>query len=691
MRLRSCLPVLLPLVLLIGTGLWGLDFGLHWDELPWQIGPVKHMITAHTLLPGYYNYPSFDYWLNLLALAPDAALSIIKGDNLREQLLRTLDSHSFLLRLRGIYLVLTSLTLVWVYLLVRLWRNSQIEAVLAAFLLACSWEVAYHLRWVASDGILMQFAALTALLAVCSLNSRREIWIIAAAVAAGLGFGTKYPGGLLLVPVALAGIFSSVGGTLRERGIRLIKIVLIFALVYLAVTPATILQPAKLSHDVLYEMKHYATGHGGHTIQRGLPHAWRMVRYFATVFFSPYLVTALFLFALAVIGFGNFLVRRSREAIVFLSFPLIYLMYFSTQGTMVVRNLLAVAPFLAVAAARGAFVIGKSLGSEHPGAGTTGLRHVGWKHVLWAGIIVAAVVINTGWLISSAQSITAKQTDRFVRETAEYIRAHPNTKFLLSPRVKHDVATVNQSLRNVAVDAATADHFVLYAREGMHRWHDWPANRPDLTEAWFGPREVNFNIYPNWWGDDRILIMSRRRAEEIGLHIAAVSADAPMPPLPSSAPSIQQERASRAAISAEPLPTSWALPTIDPRLMVSRTEAEAVMGPIERGPASGGWELDGTACTYVNREGGIASIALISTAAYDLQRHDPRSVPTAVIDLNSYTVSAGPTTDVRLFARSLNSAVIVQLSQDSAGHGTAIEAASELGRKALMRLDQAKP
>ena len=67
--------VLLPLVLLIGTGLRGLDFGLHWDERPWQIGPVKQMVRSGTLLPEYYNYPSFDYWLNLLVLAPDAAAS----------------------------------------------------------------------------------------------------------------------------------------------------------------------------------------------------------------------------------------------------------------------------------------------------------------------------------------------------------------------------------------------------------------------------------------------------------------------------------------------------------------------------------------------------------------------------------------------------------------------------------------
>ena len=45
--------------------------------------------------------------------------------------------------------------------------------------------------------------------------------------------------------------------------------------------------------------------------------------------------------------------------------------------------------------------------------------------------------------------------------------------------------------------AGEANRVLLYASEGLPRWQDWPANRPDLTERWFGPYEVNFNIYPN--------------------------------------------------------------------------------------------------------------------------------------------------------------------------------------------------
>ena len=411
--------VLLPLVLLIGTGLRGLDFGLHWDERPWQIGPVKQMVRSGTLLPGYYTYPSFDYWLNLLVLAPDAVASPAAEENLREHLLRALDSPAYLLRLRAVYLLITSLSLVWVYLLVLQLRGSWLEALFAASLLACSWEVAYHLRWVATDGMLMQFAALTGLLAVHAVKSRRDSWLMAAAAAAGLGCGTKYPGGLLVLSVVLAVLFGAPGCTPRVKVVRFMKVATVFALVYLAVTPGTILQPLKFAHGVLYELTHYATGHGGHTVGRGLEHMQRLLMYFATVLFSPYLAIALLMFALAIIGTAGVIARDWRQGAVFAVFPLAYMLYFSTQGTMVVRNLLAVAPFWAIAAARGAGMLGQFL-ERSRFESTAQLPRPAFARAVWVGLLCVTVGLNASWLIASAESIVSRHTDRFVREASQY-------------------------------------------------------------------------------------------------------------------------------------------------------------------------------------------------------------------------------------------------------------------------------
>src|SRR4051812_39410801 len=94
-------PVILPILILLITGFRGLDFGVHWDERFYQIGPAKRMVSTGILLPGYYGYPSFDYWVELAALLPEIpdALSTRNGVQL---LTGKMDRHPYLMRLRAI-------------------------------------------------------------------------------------------------------------------------------------------------------------------------------------------------------------------------------------------------------------------------------------------------------------------------------------------------------------------------------------------------------------------------------------------------------------------------------------------------------------------------------------------------------------------------------------------------------------
>ena len=56
----------------------------------------------------------------------------------------------------------------------------------------------------------------------------------------------------------------------------------------------------------------------------------------------------------------------------------------------------------------------------------------------------------------------------------------------------------------------------------------------------------------------------------------------------------------------------------------------------------GGWELDGTACTYLSHDGRVVSVAIISTEAFDLERHDPQSVTVPSDNASAYAVRTGP-------------------------------------------------
>ena len=59
----------------------------------------------------------------------------------------------------------------------------------------------------------------------------------------------------------------------------------------------------------------------------------------------------------------------------------------------------------------------------------------------------------------------------------------------------------------------------FYAYEGMQNANDWPGNQPGLATRIFGPWEVNFNYYPRWAGEDRILVMPLEKARRIGIQV----------------------------------------------------------------------------------------------------------------------------------------------------------------------------
>lgn len=518
-------PALLPFLLLVVTGWRGLDYGAHWDE-PRQIALVEQMIVSETLLPGLYNYPSVDYWIDLWGLAPDLLSGWQSSPEQPDQrLIAVLHSKSYLLRIRAIHLGLSSLAVIWIYLLVLSWGRSKTEALLAGSILALSWEVAYHLRWAVTDGVVMQFAALTALLLVLGFKRDSITWLRLAAIAGGLAVATKYPAGLLIVPVLAAAYTLSK----KERSLNLPRLLFglaaIFLLTYLICTPGTLLQPVKFMNGVLYEFRHYAlSGHRGHTLPRGPIHAWYILVYLSAVLFSRYRVVALFLFTGSLIGSYSLFKDDRRAAVLFFCFPVLYLLFFSIQRVMFARNLLAVTPFLAVAASRGVVFLSDHLnGAFNQWRSRGALRF----NPLTAGfglVILALMAVNAAWLFYAAETIARRSPPEFTREAASYLQAKSEHSFFISPMVSQQFAAIGAPrLSNLSDSPAQAKSIVFFSSEATNRL-DWPEYTPNLTEAWFGSYEVDFNYYPDWAGEDRIVVMSAATARRVRLDGVAYAA-----------------------------------------------------------------------------------------------------------------------------------------------------------------------
>src|SRR5689334_914376 len=202
------LPGLSLTALFVVTGFRGVNFGFHWDEVEFHVTPMRQAVASGVLLPRQYIYPSFEKWMLFWATLP-AGLRAGLATNfdpprVQKALLAAFDAPHYLLDARCLFIVVSSLGILWVYGAALALRMKWWVALVAAAGLGLSWEFAYHARFAVADGALVQFSALTLFMLALYLRNRRSHWLYASAIAAGLATGTKYPGVYLLLPILLA-------------------------------------------------------------------------------------------------------------------------------------------------------------------------------------------------------------------------------------------------------------------------------------------------------------------------------------------------------------------------------------------------------------------------------------------------------------------------------------------------------
>jgi 4-amino-4-deoxy-L-arabinose transferase-like glycosyltransferase len=498
-RVALWLSLGLPLLFFLWVGERGLDFGKHWDEtLRWQ--SARHAIQEETLLPDSYKYPSVSFWVSMLALAPDAAEGASIGNKRRatylEGLARVTRTETYHLRLRSCFLWLSSLSLIWIWWLIWRWRRRWPEALLGALALGLSWEVGYHSRWAAPDLLMMQFSVLCLVGLLGALgDERRRRWLVLAAIAAGLATGTKYNGGLLLLPVMILGAIAGSRTGWRTALRRVAGLIGIFAVTFLATTPGAVLSPLLFLHDVRYEMRHYATlGHYGFTVDAGWSHFVSNVRYLVTTGPSHFATISVAMSLLCLVG-AVALVRESRsKALLLIGLPLVYLAYMSNQRVMFVRNLLFLAPFAAILFARG-------VGAIWDAARAAKAR------LALAATVGGMLLVNAVWAVHAADSIRDRRSDRFLVELGEYLSTHPETSFFVSPQVASKLAAAGVETGNNVITKVgqPAEYVVVYPTE-LRKVELWPGVIPGEIEEQFGPRDVNFEYYATW-PEPRILVL----------------------------------------------------------------------------------------------------------------------------------------------------------------------------------------
>jgi len=495
------LPVLV-FAFVLWTGLSGIDFGEHWDE--WRLlESVEHALTSGVLLPGWYDYGSASFNTALVTMAPEAVrVALDRSTRTREekqaQLGAAARAPSYQLSVRRAFLFLTHLTFLPIGVLVYRWRKSLLEAVVASCLFLSLWEVQYHARWVAPDGLMMMWSTVALLCVVTAVteSGRSRTWLRLGAVATGFAIGCKYPAGVMGVPLLVA--CRIVQGRARESWREMVRLTGIVLVAFVIVTPGMLIEPARFVSTVAYQVYHYGIkGHGAHTIHPFVEHMGRMLQYLGSVAFSPMPWVALFVSALMVVGIYD-LVRRDdrRVTAVFLLFPVLYLLYFSAQKVMIVRNLLVVLPFMTILAARGVACIVAWLPSRP-------------YRVVAVVLAIIPILYNVSFLYRSAASVRYATTSD-LQQVSVYLERHPNDRVFVSPGVQSLLA--NASIPFTPARSLDVADRMLFRSSEILDDSQWITNRPGVYEVIAGSREVNWDYYPSWAGETPILCVGVRDA-----------------------------------------------------------------------------------------------------------------------------------------------------------------------------------
>jgi hypothetical protein len=460
------------------SGLRGIDFGTHWDE-GLHLSAVQHSAATGNLLPERYLYPSFTH----------AVMLAVAADRFSLEQTRT---PPFKLRARTVLLLLSFTTLLAVWGLATTLGWGAPTAALSVCLLASSWEFVYHSRWIAPDMLLAPFALL-------SLIAALRGWWTVSAVAAGLCCGVKYPGGLALFTGWLALLLYH-----WQRPVAWVKSAAVytafFALAYFATTPGTLLEPAAFVKDLQVQVGVYSSGHFGYSVPVGPVHLGRMLNYLAQVALSPYRLVALSLGCLALFGLVEQWRRDRRQTLLLIALPIGWLLFFSLLKVMIVRNIQVVVPYLAVFAARGAWLLGQRLGPKW------GPRFVG-------GLCTLAVAINLAWLWPAPLSPVGLGS-----QVGELIQARREQKVWISPASRRALLAEGKT-PPPSVERAKAERlvFILPSEPGAEL-HRLRANKPGrYATARAGSREANLDYYPTWTGDDRPVSMTAEQARIDGV------------------------------------------------------------------------------------------------------------------------------------------------------------------------------
>lgn len=333
------------ILLAILLRIWGINFGLpylyHPDE-PRYVIIAQDVFKTGDLNPHFFNYPSLFFYIHGLAYVPyylvgklagvfhhpaDIPALIILAMGVGKTPMRS----PFLLG-RILTALFGSATVALVFLSGRQLTNNTTVGLLASLTMAVSPTNVMNSRLITPDSFLVFFVLLSFWGSVQAFQQGKTWHYVVAGIATGLAASSKYNGALIILPTVSAHFLRCGLQGFKER--RLYLALALSAVAFSTTTPFAMLDHQEFLAGLLFEARHYSTGHAGmegNTLNWYLSYLWRVEGPIAL---------------LAVLQILCGIYARSKRIILLFVFPLIYFIFISRFVVRNAQTLLPLTPFL---------------------------------------------------------------------------------------------------------------------------------------------------------------------------------------------------------------------------------------------------------------------------------------------------------------------------------------------------------
>jgi hypothetical protein len=480
-------PIFLYIFLII-NGIIGINFGHHWDEHIF-IRQACDSLESGSFLPHKYIYPSLCYYI-VLAVA-FLYKNLLGIDNVQS----LLSDNNFMIWVRCVFLFISSLTVVWVYLLTFKITRKYFVALIAGLIFCTSFEFSYHSRWAVSDCIAVQFAFLSTFILFLDRNVSRKI--VVSSFIAGIAAGTKYTAAIVCINILIYIVteYFAQGENAKLMFKNVVLFCLFSVLGFLITTPGSIFEFQNFIGDVLWQKNVYSSGHFGYTVDPGFTHFTKIFEYLAFNLFSKYTFGSLVILIFSLMGALYAFKIKYYNALGLFLVMIIYILYVSSYKVMIVRNLLYILPYFTVLAAIGF----KSLMDAIPS------KFI--KQVV-VTVVVVCLLYTGQSVVKASVSIRNNNQNDFTVKLKEYIKQNPHCKFIFSEKVLSLPGITNSSV----IPLSGKTYLVFFLNEVP--WQVFEANINGQFEGVIGIDDVNLNYYPTWSGKDRLVVVDFYKASD---------------------------------------------------------------------------------------------------------------------------------------------------------------------------------